>query len=155
MKTFRQYIAEVYWHDIQSPEWGFIKPDGSILNGNKIIKKDKAFHDDLAYQVFNQDTDDLMTDGCVRFATLRNGEGLFSIKHNVTRGLKIIRQYLEKTKYIWGEVNIDIWNDEDETNTGRWPTAHEALRAIATAIRTGDFDHWSKGQGYLEHRYER
>lgn len=146
MRTFRQFVED-YVYDPSSPQWGFIAPDGSVVDGNEVFpEKKRHIHNELAKKALGMGGEDAMSSGYIRFAIVHKGESIFSLMDDdPASDLKLIKRYLETSQYPYGKVIVEIWNNADQKlHSGQWANPKIACTALSITIRTGKFDHWRR-----------
>lgn len=170
MKTFKQFQEDEYVHDSSSPEWGFLHPNGTIVNG---LEMDGTSHPETALIYLNkwdpdgevdpdiamdEAFDELMRKGYVRFAVARNGESLYEFDVKRWKSCcKLIQHYLTYSHYTYGEVFLDIANNNDTVATQKWPNPKKAIAALRVALMDDNIPElWkqNKRRDSLENRYE-
>jgi hypothetical protein len=106
-----------YAHDTQAREWGWIKPDGSILSGLTATihpTRPRNTHEDLAQSV-KLTSAAAFDKGWVRFAVLRDGSSLFTIsgltEALTLKALKNVAHFIHTSPVVAGEVQFDLFMD--------------------------------------------
>ena len=115
-----------YYHDHNAKEWGWIKDDGTVIDGNTVEAPSRGgwmIHDDLARH-FKGTADSWLDKGYVRFFVDRYGNGFYLVSgtspDRTRTGLRNIAKHVRNSSFITGSVILDIAYD--------WPGApHDGI----------------------------